>query len=632
MAVAQPALEPVEPPFGAVVARQLSVWPFAARTQRLFLLVDPSLPEASLRYGLLRAMQQAYFRSDTSSQTRSVREAALAAHYVLRHRNRDVLPFDQITAASAVAAVRGDLAFVALAGDAAAFAWHDGALTGQRGLTRLPRPLGLEADPRIALWSTPLHPGDRLVLVCGAAWTPDSQAAIEQVLLRTASVEVAEDQLAQVLGGSRPAGVLIVEPAGETPPKRHLTLVPPPERARHAPPARSVAAPPQPASSLRARTRWLSPVVALALLGAAVAAALTPSTEPPRLALIHQAQALLSQANETVDILDAHALTQQALDLATRAASQSPGEYADFVAHISQKLDEIDRIAPVTPAMAVRLGPSGRNVVDLAIGDDALYTLDVVESTVRTFALDARDQQPTPDTLLVRAGAAMGPGSRRLGTPVAIQYVGGTRRDQGSLTIVDDSRAVVQVGHDRALTPRPLQTSAAWRELGALGASNDGHFYVLDSGARRLLEYPLQSQRVVDPPRVVLDDVQAPGLAFERAVEIVGQQEFVYVRTDDGTLRRFDNQGNEVPTQVRPPDGRPAVLSGIAPDRAGGLFLADPSHSRILHTTADGSVLRQLRDPALAGVRQIKSSVDGRRIYGLVTSGVLVFDVPADAE
>jgi hypothetical protein len=629
MAVAQPALEPLEPPFGAVVARQLSVWPFAARIQRLFLLVDPSLPEASLRHGLLRAMQQAYFRSDTASQTRSVREAALAAHYVLRHRNRDVLPLDQITAATAVAAVRGDLAFVALAGDAAAFAWHDGVLSGQHGIMRLPRPLGLEADPRITLWSTPLHPGDRLVLVCAAAWTADSQAAIEQVLVRTASVEVAEDQLAEALGGSRPAGVLIVEPAGEAHPKRHLTLVPPPDRARYAPPVRPVAPPPRPASL---RSRWVSPLIALALLAAAVTAALTPSTEPPRLVLIHQAQALLSQANETVDIFEAHALTQQALDMATRAASQSPGEYNDFVAHISQKLDEIDRITPITPSMAVRLGPSGRNVVDLAIGDDALYTLDVIESTVRTFALDARDQQPTPDTLLVRAGAPMGPGSRRLATPVAIQYVGGARADQGFLTIVDDSRTVVQVGHDRALTPRPLQTSASWRGLGALGASNDGHFYVLDSGAHRLLEYPLQSQRVVDPPRVVLDDAQAPGLAFDRAVEIVGQQEFVYVRTDEGTLRRFDIQGNELPTQVRPPDGRPPVLSGIAPDRAGGLFLADPAHSRILHTTADGSVLRQLRDPALAGVRQIKTSLNGRRIYGLVTSGVMVFDVPADAQ
>ena len=32
------------------------------------------------------------------------------------------------------------------------------------------------------MWSAALHPGDRLVLVCGAAWTADSQSAIEQIL------------------------------------------------------------------------------------------------------------------------------------------------------------------------------------------------------------------------------------------------------------------------------------------------------------------------------------------------------------------------------------------------------------------------------------------------------------------
>jgi hypothetical protein len=607
------------------------VWPFATRVQRLFLLVDPSLSDPSLRLGLLRAMQQAYFRSDGCSQTRSVREAALAAHYVLRHRNRDVLPLEQLNAATAVAAVRGDVAFVALAGDATAFAWHDGLLSGQHGVLRLARPLGLEADPRIELWSTPLHPGDRLVLVCGAVWSADSQRAIEQVLVDTASVDVAEERLAEVLGGPRPAGVLIVEPAAEAQPKRHLTLVPTPERNRHAPSGRAEAAAPHGVAKRRVSLpwRWLSPLVALGLLAAAASAALVPSAESPRLSLIHQAQALLAQADQTADLFQAHALTANALDLASSAASQSPGEYVDLVSQIRQKLDEIDRVYPVVPAMAVRLGPSGGNVVDLAVGDDALYTLDVVESTVRAFALDGRDQQPTPDTLLVRAGAPIGPGPRRMANPVAIQYIGGGRPDLGSLTIVDQARSVIQVGHDRSLTPRPLQTSASWRELGALGASSDGHFYVLDSGAHRLLDYPLQSQRLVDPPRVVLDDAQAPGLAFDRAVEIVGQQNSVYVRTDDGMLRRFDSQGDEEPVVVRPPDGRQPVVSGIASDRAGGLYLADPGHSRILHTTADGALVRQLRDPALAGVRQIKSSVDGRRLYGLVAAGVLVFDVPS---
>src|SRR5438477_7880606 len=126
----------VDAPFGAVMARQLSVWPFAARTTRLLVLVDPSLPDQPLRDGLLRAMQQGYFASDGYSQTRAVREAALAAHYVLRHHNRDVLPLDQVNAASAVAAIRGNVAYVALAGQAAAFAWRDGQLTGQRGILR----------------------------------------------------------------------------------------------------------------------------------------------------------------------------------------------------------------------------------------------------------------------------------------------------------------------------------------------------------------------------------------------------------------------------------------------------------------------------------------------------------------
>ena len=32
----------------------------------------------------------------------------------------------------------------------------------------------------------------------------------------------------------------------------------------------------------------------------------------------------------------------------------------------------------------------------------------------------------------------------------------------------------------------------------------------------------------------------------------------------------------------------------------------------------------------LAGLRQIQSSLDGQRIYGLVAAGVLVFDLPGD--
>jgi hypothetical protein len=175
-----------------------------------------------------------------------------------------------------------------------------------------------------------------------------------------------------------------------------------------------------------------------------------------------------------------------------------------------------------------------------------------------------------------------------------------------------------------------VPTSASWLELGALGGDGDGHLFVLDSGSRRLLAYPSLNQRVVDPPRLLLEGTSAAGLSFEHAAEIVAEQDQVYVRMDDGTLRRFDSQGNESPMSVQPADGRLPVVRGIAPDRQGGLFLADPLSARVLHTTADGAILGQFRDPALAGLRQIQSSLDGHRLYGLVAAGVLVFDLPED--
>jgi hypothetical protein len=584
MLVAQPSVEVPETPFGAVATRQLSVWPFAARTTRLFLLIDPSQPDQTMRTGLIRAMQQAYFRSDGCSQTRAVREATLAAHYVLRHHNRDVLPLAKLTASTAVAALRGDTAFVALAGDAAAFAWRDDSLTGQRGVLRLARPLGHEQDPLVTLWSTPLAYGDRLVLVSGAHWRQDSALHVQQLLRETAlaPAEDVEERLAELLGGQRSAGVVVVAPGGQSS-RGQLRLV----QSRREPPAIGQAQPARPAHQMRVRRRWLSSLLALVLLVVATAAALGPEMEPRSPSAVDQ------------------------LQFAPLVADESTSSYA------------------VNPAMAVRLGSSGGNVVDLAVGDDALYTLDVVESSVRAFGLDGRDQQPTPDTLLVRTGAPIGPGQHRLAAPVAIEYLRAARPEQGVLAIVDQARSVVQVGRDRAVSVRPVPSSASWSELGALGGDPEGHLFVLDSGARRLLEYPALSQALVDPPRVLLDGISAPDLAFERAAQIVGEQgDQVYLRMDDGTLHRFDGQGTELPFSVQAPDGPMTSVGAIAPDRAGGLYLADPNRARILHTTADGVVLRQLRDPALGGVRQIQSSPDGRRLYGLVASGVLVFDLP----
>jgi hypothetical protein len=587
----------------AVAARQFSVWPFAPRTVRLLLLVDPSRVESDLVRGLFRAMHDGCFGSETSSQTNAVRAAGHAAHYVLQHHNRDALSYDQVTAAAAVAAVRGSMAYVALVGEAAVFAWRGGRLTGQYTQARLGRPLGAEQELRFTLWSTPLRPGDRLVLVCGATWRQDVVDTIRDIL-STSPTDVAERRLSEALGGVR---VLVDD--GSTPARPVAA-----HRSRPTPPERRVG-----------WKRWLAPLLPLALLITGAVATLNPTGQPHHLALRLQAESLLAQAQNTADQTAAHGFAASALDAARRAAALAPSQHGAVVDQVARALQHIDRVYPIQTGLAVHLGPTGSNVVDLAVSEDRLYTLDVVEGAVRRFdALDV-EQWPTPETLLARKGAAVG--SRFLDTPVAIQYVPGTAQGAGALTIVDRARTIAQLMPDGALSSRSLPGSASWQRLGALGADADGNLYVFDSGAQRLLEYPRASQRLIAPPRPLLDATSYSQVTFDRVAEVLPLRD-IYVRLEDGSVRRVGRDGADLGFDVRPPDGRLGRIAALAPDRTGGLYLADPTYGRIVHATADGVFVRQLRDPALAGVRGLQTRLDGRRIYGLVAAGVLAFDVP----
>jgi hypothetical protein len=369
--------------------------------------------------------------------------------------------------------------------------------------------------------------------------------------------------------------------------------------------------------------RWLWPLLCLVLLGSTAFSALGPSAEPTPLERVRQASALLAEAEQTSDMYTAHALAANALNLAQRVTGAT-----DLVTQAAETLDRVDHVVRVTPAMVARLGPSGVNVVDLAVGDNAIYTLDVVEGSVRAFRPDGRDQPPTPETLVARSGTPIGPGDRRLAAPVAIEFLSGAGPTGGILTIVDQARSVVQVARDRTLSVRPLPGSAAWRELGALGSDAAGDLFVLDSGARRLMQYVFVNQQPVDPPPVLLDAGSQPGLAWDRVSKIVADSDSVFLRSDDGTLDRFDAEGHREQVDVSPPDGLPTPVAAFTGDRGGGLYLADPSHARILQVRPDGTFVRQFRDPALAGVREIQSNPDGQRLYGLVAAGVLVFDIP----
>ncbi|MBV9171814.1 MAG: hypothetical protein JOZ81_17215 [Chloroflexi bacterium] len=597
----------------AVVARQFSLWPFGTRTLRLFLLVDPSRLEPVVMRGVLRAMQEAFFRAETGSQTGAVRAAALAAHYVLRHHNHGVLPLEQITASVAVGATRGRTAYVCLVGDAAAFALRGGVLTGQRSTTRLLRRAGLEQDPRVTLWSTPFERGDRLVLVCGAPVGRSVPETVVDVVSNNRPSE-AQERLSTTL--SRPGCLvraLVSEAGSPVPADPRLKLV---SMQRQAP-----------LSGRKRIRRLLALALPLAILCAAALVVLSRTAEVPSIEAGQRAQDLLAQVDGAPDIYAAHSVAANALNLASRAATTAPDTYSPLLEQVAQKLDGVDRVVPVDPAVAVRLGPGAANVVDLAAADDAIYTLDPVEATVRTFAADSLEQVPTQQTVLVSRGATVG--ARRLATPIAMEYLPLADSREGELVVVDEGRTVVQRASDGSISTQALPSSGTWQQLGALGAGSDGALFVLDSSARRLLAYSSAGQQLADPPRLMLNGGSAlDDVGWQHVAEVASVKD-LYLRLDDGHVRRFDQTGQPLRYDVQAPDGPLTAVTAMAPDRSGGLYLADPTHARIVQTTADGGFVRQLRAAALTGVRVLQSSPDGHRLYALVPAGVLAFDAPA---
>jgi hypothetical protein len=130
---------------------------------------------------------------------------------------------------------------------------------------------------------------------------------------------------------------------------------------------------------------------------------------------------------------------------------------------------------------------------------------------------------------------------------------------------------------------------------------------------------------------LLLDATSAPRLPFDRVAQILSAGESLVVRLDDGSVHRLGAGGAEQSLAVASGDGaRPLLTSAIAPDRRGGLFLADAGNARIVQTDLQGTVLRELRAPELAAVRAMDVSLDGSRLYALIDSGVVVVDIPAE--
>jgi hypothetical protein len=363
--------------------------------------------------------------------------------------------------------------------------------------------------------------------------------------------------------------------------------------------------------------------------------------EPEHVELARQAEALLEQAERARDSYQAHALAANALTLAQGAVSAAPGEYAALVDRADRALRDIDRVYTVEPSVLVHLGAASRDVSDIVMGGGNVYLLHLAEGSVRRFDSRTTNQRLEAGTVVAQRGAVVG--ARRLDTPVAMTWVSGEQGEAGALTIVDQARGVVQVSPGGRPVRKRLAGAAEWKRLNAL-ASAGSTLYLLDGDAGQLLAYPNATEGVSEcsaktcPPlkseggSQVLDFRGIPTLPTSRAVEVLPLDDF-YLRLDDGSVRRLDWQGHELPFSVRPPDASLGAVSAMASDGRGGLYLADPVQERILHVTAEGRLLRQLRSTspsALSVVRSIKVGAGEQSLLSLGDSGILSIPLPVE--
>lgn len=613
---------------GVVVTRQFSLWPFGTHAVRLCLLLDPSDRAAPQIPGVLRSMQQEYFRSEARSQTNAVRSAVMAAHYALRHHNHAALPHHRLTGSAACAVTRGSNVYVALAGQSAAFAWSGGALSSQRAAGRYPRPLGAEPQqPSVTLWSAPLGPGDRLVLACGAAWKDNTLLLVEEIL-RTRSLTEARSELATVLSGPHgPAIVLVTEGVAAARTHRFFHRDPAPVLAARGPAAAVVVREGRPPpSSARPRSSLRRP----AILGAGLilAASVTAGAM-----MAHHSADPLAAANASLAKAQAASTTADRLRFATDAASDAQhagsSEAPDATAVISQAeslIDQSDGSLPVAPDLRVQVAAgSSTALTDVAVSRHALFALDTASGIIRSFNLTGSNQPWEQGSVVLQSGPAAAPAGTPA-RPVAMTLLS----SDGVLGVIDQSRNFLVVSPDGSVDVRQIADAAAWQSVSDIAAAS-GMLAVLDAAANHLELYPLAPPPDALQPQRAITGGQGGAPSLRSGEEVALNQDAI-VREQDGQLLHVDGSGQIQALPVAIPKEDPAQAAAIVSDQNGGTFVAVPTADRIVEIGADGHVEGQLRPDTPGGfshIHLLQTDPTGHRVYFVDDTGISSVDLPA---
>jgi len=624
----------------------------------LYLVIEPGRAGSEVLCPELLKLLSSQFGRPQYSLTGNLLQSLRAAQEHLRSWNKAATAENQASAGASCLAVRGNVAYLAQIGPAAAYLRHDGHLRTFQPLEPEERaPLGTTLACSPCFSRLELTQGDTLLLVTSRFRSLVDDETAELILSLPPGEALPE--IYKVARNEREFSALylaitgqlqtrqavdaesdLMVPAGPAAPRREGVRVPPRSHAIGAEtPAAAAslyghfmagleAAVRQRGDDRRRQRRRLArlterrpltlPRPTLYAIAALVTIVLTTWLGMPRLlqagrqdrftALMQDAQRQEAAAGVASDPAQERSLLEKAQGdiLEARTLRPQAPELLSVQAQALSALQTLDQVRPLPSARTVadltttQVAP--RSLLELAAGS-ALYLLDASSGTVYAFGRGDAPTAPVFEAGKVIEGI-------QTGKALHIAMQTGTASAPALLYILDSNRRLFSLDDGGTLRAVALPETDTWKSANAM-AIGGRDLYLLDSEAGQIWRYSPTSDGFTDPPTPML---AKPDLHDAAQISVTTA---VFVSTVNGRLLRLhDGRVDEV--KLNGIDQ--ALLSPQPPvyDQSTGLqYIADLGNQRLVAAQNDDVFRFQYSGAILQGLRAIALDPNSGLLYAL---------------
>lgn len=347
---------------------------------------------------------------------------------------------------------------------------------------------------------------------------------------------------------------------------------------------------------------------------------------------------LMARANEqleiaaTADETTARLALETALVILDEAAQTTPQseDAPDLQASVQEQLDVLNKVFRLYHIERLHTYPAAGSVDQIVVHGADIYVLDRLTDRVYYHRLNETGTalESDEERLLARKGSQPD-GATVMGELVGMVWMpGGEGRQTGALFILGRNGQLLI--HDPTwdrMVGTMLPASETWQYPVAVSGYR-GNFYVLDPGLRQVLRYLASGAGYASPPEDYFENPPDMTNVIDMAID-----GFVYLLFEDGRLEKY-LRGEPVPLTLSLADQplqQPSAIYAAPDEEAQFLYLADPSHSRVLCCDKEGHLIQQFiieGSDALGQVRDIFVDEVGGRIYFLSSNQLFVINIP----